>query len=192
MQTKEISKRANETGAAGRYLAARFRTELVDPCWFAVYTRSRHERRVAARLADNGVVYFLPLFSTIRRWKDRKKCVELPLFPGYLFVRIALHERLRVLQVPGVVRLVGFNGQPVPLPESEIESLRTGLASHLRAEPHPYLTVGRRIRVKNGPLKGVEGILIRKKNRYRVVISVDLIMRSAVVEIDLPDIERIA
>ena len=117
--------------------------------------------------------------------------LQLPLFPGYVFVRLPLRDRLKVLQVPGVARLVGFNGQPAALPDKEIEALRAGLGAQLRAEPHPYLTVGRRVRVKRGPLEGAEGILIRKKNAYRVVLSLDLIQRSASVEVDASDLERV-
>ena len=108
-----------------------------------------------------------------------------------LFVRLALCDRLRVLQVSSVVRLVGFNGHPAVLPDKEMEALRTSVTAHLRAEPHPYLTVGRRVRVKSGPLAGVEGILIRKKNAFRVVLSLDFILRSAAVEVDAIDLERI-
>ena len=117
--------------------------------------------------------------------------LQLPLFPGYVFVRLLLRERLKVLQVPGVARLISFNGQPAVLPDTEVEALRAGLATRLRAEPHPYLTVGRRVRVKRGPLAGVEGILIRKKNACRVVLSLDLIMQSASVEVDASDLEKI-
>jgi transcription antitermination factor NusG len=127
----------------------------------------------------------------MRRWQNRSVQLELPLFPGYVFVRIALGVRLRVLEVPGVVRLVGFNGQPYPLEEREIESLRRGIMNASRIEPHPYLSVGSRVRIKSGPLAGVEGKLVRKKNTYRVVLSLDLIARSAAVEVDFTDIERV-
>ncbi len=115
----------------------------------------------------------------------------MPLFPGYVFVRLALRNRLRVLQIPGLVRLVGFSKVPTPLPERDIEALRDGFAAQLRVEPHRYLTIGRRVRIKSGPLEGLEGILIRKKNAVRVVLSIELIMHSASVEIDAGEIERI-
>jgi len=137
------------------------------------------------------VEHFLPLYESVRIWKDRRVKLQLPLFPGYVFVRLALRDRLRVLQVPSVVRLVGFNGHPAALPDREIEALRASVAMQLRAEPHPYLTVGRRVRIKSGPLAGVEGILTRKKNAFRVVLSLDFILRSAAVEVDISDIERI-
>src|SRR6266566_5836374 len=165
--------------------------EFVEPRWYVAHTSANHEKRVTQQLLQRSVEHFLPLYDTVRRWKDRRMKLQLPLFPGYVFVRLALRDRLMVLQVPGVARLISFNGKPAALPDKEIEALRTGLVAQLRAEPHPYLTVGRRVRVKGGPLEGVEGILIRKKKACRVVISLDLIMRSASVEVEAADLERI-
>src|SRR5712664_2691735 len=128
---------------------------FIEPHWYAAYTRAQHEKRVAAELGMREVEHFLPLYSSVRRWKDRRVQLELPLFPGYVFVRIAVGARLRVLEVPGVVRLVGFNGQPYPLSDGEIESLRKGIMNGSRIEPHPYLSVGSRVRIKSGPLAGV-------------------------------------
>jgi transcription antitermination factor NusG len=159
--------------------------------WYAVYTCANHEKRVVDQLAPRAIEHFLPLYESVRRWKDRRVKLQLPLFPGYVFARIWLGERLKVLQVPGVVRLVGFAGGPAALPDREIEALRASLGARLRAEPHPYITVGRRVRVTRGPFAGVEGILIRKKNVLRVVVSLDLIARSAALEVDAADIERI-
>jgi len=162
-----------------------------EQSWFAAYTCANHEKRVVEHFEARDVEHFLPLYASVRRWKDRRVQLELPLFPGYVFVRIALSARLRVLEVPGVVRLVGFNGQPYPLAEGEIESLRKGILNGSRIEPHPYLSVGSRVRIKSGPLAGVEGSLVRKKNTFRVVLSLDLIARSAAVEVDSADIERV-
>ncbi len=162
-----------------------------EPHWYVAHTSANHEKRVTQQLLERSVENFLPLYDSVRRWKDRRMKLQVPLFPGYVFVRLPLRERLKVLQVPGVARLISFNGQPAALPDKEIEALRTGLAAQLRTEPHPYLTVGRRVRVKSGPLEGVEGILIRKKNACRVVLSLDLIMKSASVEVDASDLERI-
>ena len=161
--------------------------------WFAAYTRARHEKSVVQHFEARAVEHFLPLYTSMRRWQNRSVQLELPLFPGYVFVRIALGVRLRVLEVPGVVRLVGFNGQPYPLEDREIESLRRGIMNASRIEPYPYLNliVGSRVRIKSGPLAGVEGKLVRKKNTYRVVLSLDLIARAAAVEVDSADIERI-
>jgi len=163
-----------------------------DPQWFALYTCSNHEKRVAAQLEARRIEHFLPLYRSLRRWTDRCARLELPLFPGYLFAHFALPDRLRVLEAPGVVRLVGFDGQPYPLPESDIEALRAGIRSSLRFEPHPYLTVGSRVRLVSGPLAGMQGILLRKKNIYRVVLSLNLIACSAAVEVDASDLERIS
>jgi transcription antitermination factor NusG len=159
--------------------------------WFAVYTCANHEKRVAAHFQARGVEHFLPLYSSVRRWKDRRVRLDLPLFPGYIFVRLTAEARLCVLEVRGVVRLIGFNGHPYPLPEGEIESLRAGIMNALRIEPHPYLSAGARVRIRRGPLAGAEGILVRKKNIHRVILSIDVIARSAAVEVEALDIERV-
>ena len=165
--------------------------EPVDPRWYAAYTSANHEKRVSAQLGIRSVEHFVPLYESVRSWKDRKVRLQLPLFPGYVFVRLARYERLRVLQVPGVARLVGFNGLPCALPDSDIEALKMGLASGIRAEPHPFLSVGRRVRVKAGPLEGLQGVVVRRKNRLRLVISLDLIHRAAAVEVEATDLEWI-
>ena len=157
--------------------------------WYALYTSPRHEKRVAEQIQQRRISCFLPLYRSVRRWKDRRKELELALFPGYVFVRIALQDKLRVLQVPSAVRLVSFNGNPVALPETEIEGLRNRLCCGISLEPHPYLRVGRRARVRTGPLQGVEGVVIRRKERCRIVVSIDLIMRSVAVEVDEADVE---
>jgi transcription antitermination factor NusG len=163
--------------------------ESCELFWYAAYTRANQEKRVAEHLLGRSVEYYLPLYPSMRRWKDRKVQLQLPLFPGYVFVRIGLRDRLQVLQIPGVAKLVGFNGTPTVLPQDEIEALRTSLAGSGRAEPHPYLTVGRRVTVKAGPLMGLHGILVKRKNRSRLVVSVDLIQRAVAVEIEEADIE---
>src|SRR6266568_1672149 len=165
--------------------------ELIQPHWYAVYTRANHERRVADQLASREVGHFLPQYESVRKWKDRKVRLQLPLFPGYVFVHLALRDRLRVLEIPSVARLVGFGGPPVALPAHEVEAMRIGLASQLRAEPHPYLKVGRRVRVVGGPLAGLEGTIARKKKQLRFVISLDLIMRSVAVEMDAADLRAV-
>lgn len=157
--------------------------------WYAAYTKANHERHVAKRLADLSVENYLPVYESVRRWKDRRVNLELPLFPGYVFVKLALRDRLKVLQVPGVARLVGFNGTPTELPKEEIDALKKGLEQGLRAVPHPYLTTGRRIRVKHGPLTGLEGVLLRRKGNWRVVLSLDLIQRSVSVDVEASDVE---
>lgn len=161
---------------------------LSAECWLAACVRSRHEKKVAQQLESNALQCFLPLYESVHRWKDRKATVSLPLFPGYVFARIAPAERLRILTTPGVVKLVTFQGQPAAIPEAEIDSLRTLCASEMRVEPHPYLKVGRRVRIKNGPFTGTEGILLRRKGHFRFVLSLDLIARSVAVEIDTCDV----
>jgi transcription antitermination factor NusG len=162
---------------------------FLEQHWYAAYTCANHERRVAAELQVRTVEHFLPLYGTVRRWKDRRVNLELPLFPGYIFVRLALRDRLRVLQIPSVVRIVGFNGQPAALPDEEMETMRSGFFQRLNPKPHPFLTVGRRARIKNGPLAGREGILLRWKGNWRVVLSLQLIQRSVSVDIDASDLE---
>ena len=161
---------------------------FAEPHWYAAYTRAQHEKSVAAELGMREVEHFLPLYSCVRRWKDRRVQLELPLFPGYVFVRLALRDRLRVLQIPSVVRLVGFSGQPTALPDTEMEIMRSGLSQSSCAEPHPFLTVGRRVRITGGPFAGLEGVLRRKKSGTRVVVSLGLIQRSVAVDVDIADV----
>jgi len=160
--------------------------------WYAAYTCANHERRVADQLAGREVEHFLPQYESVRRWKDRKVRLRLPLFPGYVFVRLALRERPRVLQVPGIVRLVGFDGHPAPVPDEEVTRIREFLDQGWRAEPHPYLQVGKRARVVSGPLEGMEGVILRRKNGSRFVISFELIQRSMAVEVSGLELELVS
>jgi transcription antitermination factor NusG len=157
--------------------------------WYAVYTRSRHEKSVADQLSRKSVETFVPLYDTVRRWRNGQHHVQLPLFAGYAFVRIRLCDRLQVLKVPGVVRLIGFNGLPTALPEGDIERLRQALSDGTKAAPHPFLTVGRRVRITAGPLTGHEGILVRRHGNPRVVLSISVIQRSIFVEVDTSSLE---
>jgi transcription antitermination factor NusG len=159
--------------------------------WYAAYTCAHHEKRVAEQLAERDVTHFLPLYSSVRRWKDRRVRLTLPLFPGYVFVRLALQDRLRVQEIPSLVRLVGFGGSPSALPEKEIELLRSSLADEVHAEPHPFLIVGRRVRIVRGPFASFEGILQRKRNNFRLIISVELIQRSFAVNVDAADVQPV-
>lgn len=161
------------------------------PHWYALYTNPRHEKVVARQLKDRCVESFLPLYRTWHRWKDRRKEVELALFPGYVFVRIEEQNKLHVLKTPGAVNLVSFNGKLAALPEPEIEALRNALHNEVCAEPCPYLRIGRKVRVVRGPMAGAAGILARKKDKYRVVISVEVLMRSVALEIDGGDLEAV-
>lgn len=157
--------------------------------WYAAYVCVRHEKTVARQFASRDVECFLPMYRTVHRWKDRFKSLDLALFPGYVFVRIELRDRVKVLQVPSVVSLVGVDGRPARIHDNEIDVLRHGLECQVRIEPHPYLKEGRRVRIKAGPFAGAEGILLRKKDCCRVVISMDLLMRSVAVEVDEADVQ---
>ena len=163
-------------------------TSWLERRWYALYTCANHEKRVAAQIEACGVEHFLPVSQSVRRWKDRNVTLNLPLFPGYVFVHMALRDRLRVLQIPSVAHLVGFNGQPAAFPEAEIEILRAAPLQRLRAEPHPFLTVGRRVRIISGPFAGLEGVLKRKKGNLRVVVSLVLIQQSVAVEVNESDL----
>jgi len=157
--------------------------------WFAAYTTPRHEKHVSELLVERQIETFLPLYRTSRQWKKSSPVVlELPVFPTYVFVRIDRRSRGSVLSTPGVMSIVGSSQEPWPLPDFEIEALRASMQTR-RVEPHPYLKVGERVRVKVGVMAGVEGILIRKKNEFRVVLSLDAIMQSVAVEVDLNDLE---
>ncbi|MGC1687145.1 MAG: UpxY family transcription antiterminator [Candidatus Acidiferrales bacterium] len=162
-----------------------------EPQWFAAYTCANHEKRVAGQLADRAIPCYLPLYESLRHWKDRKKRIERPLFPGYVFVQMSIRDRLRILQLPSVVRLVSFGQGPVAVPEEDIATIRLCLEKKWRMEPHPFLKTGQRVRVVRGALEGAEGILVRKKGMFRLVLSVGMVMRSVAVEIDSSDVEPI-
>lgn len=164
---------------------------LAPQLWYAVHTRSHFERQVATEITGNGLNCYLPSYEEEHQWKDRKKKVSLPLFPGYLFVRIRdlPTERLTVLKARGVVQIVGSGGRIEPIAEEEVESVKRVLDSRLACHGHPFLRAGMRVRVKRGILRGLEGFLIRVKNRARLVISVNLIAQSVAAEIDIADVE---
>jgi transcription antitermination factor NusG len=159
-----------------------------EPLWYAVYTNANHEKRVAQQLGQRSIEHLLPLYDSVRRWKDRRVHLQMPLFPGYVFVRFALRDRLQVLQIPSVAHLVSFNGHPAAVPKEDIHAIQNCLNHGRQVEPHPYLQAGRRARVSNGPLQGLEGIILRRKNRTRFVLSFELIARSVAVEIDEIDL----
>jgi transcription antitermination factor NusG len=161
--------------------------EDLAPRWYAANTRANHEKRVAQQAERRSLECFLPLYESVRRWKDRRVRLDLPLFPGYVFVRLTLRDRLRVLEIPGVARLVGFDGHPTPVPNEDIETIRTCLAGRHPMQPHRYVQRGQRVRVSSGPLAGLTGIVVRQKNCTRFVISLDLLMRSVSVELDASD-----
>lgn len=159
------------------------------PRWYVAQTCARHEKCVAEQLESRNIEKFLPLYETVSRWKDRRVRLQLPIFAGYVFVRLPLRERLRVLELPSVVKLIAFGQLPIALPDDEMDMLRDGLTSQSRAEPHPYLTAGRRVRMRSGPLAGLTGVILRKQGSFRLVLSVELIQRSVAVDVDVADIE---
>ena len=165
-----------------------FAPDADSPPWYAAYTLPRHEKAVAEHLAFRKVETYLPLYLSARRWAGRRALVQLPLFPSYVFVRISAGERIRVLEHPSVLRLVTFGGRPAPLADGEIERLRAALQLG-KAEPFPFLIPGKRVRVKSGPLAGVEGTILRRKGKMRLVVSVEAIQRSIIFDLDATDLE---
>jgi len=139
-------------------------------------------------MAERRISCFLPLYSSLRRWKDRTKRLEFPLFPGYLFVQMTGQNRIQILSLPGVVQFVSFQGRPAPVALAELESLRQGTGGSMVVQPHPYLQAGRKVRVVSGSMAGVEGIFVRRKDKNRIVISISLIQRSVSVEIGEADV----
>ena len=164
--------------------------QLDSESWYAVYTRARHEKCVAEHCRQRGITAFLPLYQVQRRWKERPAKVLLPLFPSYVFVRIALHDRLHILGLPGIVSLVSFNNVPAVVPEQQIECLQRAITLG-RAEPHVYLHSGRQVRVTAGPLVGLEGIVVEIKNRVHVIVSFEWMARSVAVSLDAADVETL-
>ncbi len=159
--------------------------------WFAVHTRARHEKKANRALTEKNVETFLPLREVVSQWKDRKKKVFLPLFPGYLFVCIDPGDRYELLNTAGVIRILGNNGVPVPVSPEEIETTKRLIETGLRYEPFPYSIVGREVEVIRGPLEGAMGRILRTKGAYRLILSVHLIRRSVSVEVDLNDVDFI-
>lgn len=157
--------------------------------WYAISVRPRYEKLTTRHLENQGVNCLLPVYRSVRRWKDRRKELDMALFPGYVFVNLNLRDRLGVLRAPGVLRFVAFQGQPVAVPDSEIRALESIMVAGLEPRPHPYLHKGTRVRVKRGPLADAEGIMVRRKNGFRLVLSIELIMQSAMLEVDEADVE---
>lgn len=165
---------------------------LVLESWFAVQVAPRHEKKVASILSYKGYEQFVPTYESRRIWTDRSKMIELPLFPGYVFCKIT-HKAVTglVIATPGVVRVVGFSGRPYPIPDHEIDAIRK-FSSFPHVSPVPYLKVGQKVRINSGPLSGITGILAQIKNRHRVVVSVDLIMKSIAVDVDVADVHAVS
>jgi transcriptional antiterminator NusG len=151
--------------------------------WYALQTRSRHEKIVREELATRSIEHFLPTVKRVSQWRDRRKEIEFPLFPGYCFARFSLHNRLSVLQSPGVVNIVGAV-RPEPIPDSEIDSLRIVMSNRIQYQLYPYLQEGSLVEVTDGPMQGVRGVLLRHARPYRLVLSINLIQRAVTVEVD--------
>ena len=162
--------------------------DSADLHWYALRTRSRHEKLVRDQLVHQGFEPLLPTVKRLNQWKDRKKEVELPLFSGYCFVRFNSDQKLPVLKTVGVVDIVGGGQRPEPIPDEEIRALQTLMASVLPYDPHPYLQEGMKVEVIRGPLQGIQGILLRKEKRHRLILGVRLIQQAAAVEIDVCDV----
>lgn len=154
------------------------------PRWYAVYTWARHEKVVARHFEERGIAHFLPLYVSMHRWNKRMARVSLPLFPGYIFVQTLWQDRYQPLEVPGVVHFIGAAKSPTEIPGPEVEILRNAMLHARRVQPHPYLAPGNRVRVASGPMAGVTGVIERTTSGCRIIISVDMIMRSVAVELD--------
>lgn len=159
--------------------------------WFAVHTRYQHENKVAATLTSRGMKVFLPTYDAVHRWSDRKKRVTIPLFPGYLFFANEIDRRVQILSTPGVNTIVRIGSVHAEIPNDEIIAIRRMVESTLRVEPHPFLNDGDFVRIKAGPLAGLEGIVSRKRDALRLVLSIQILGQSAAVEIDGSVVERL-
>src|SRR5271168_3783254 len=158
--------------------------DRIPVSWFALQVRARQEFRIAEHLRLSGFDEFLPLYKCSKRWSDRIKEVESPLFPGYLFCRFDPLDRLPILKIPGVIQIVGFNRQPIPVDEAEIHAIQALVASGIPNQPCPYLKIGDKVRIESGPLRGLEGLLVEFQGNHRLVLSVTLLQRSVGVKID--------
>jgi transcription antitermination factor NusG len=159
--------------------------------WYAAYTFARHEKQVARQLEERHIQAFLPTYKSVRRWKDRRKVLDVPLFPSYIFVQMSTDNRLELLRLPGVLGLVCIQGKPVPVAGDEIQNLMQGIVEGTAIHPHPYLKAGCKVRVRSGVMAGLEGILVRRRDGARVVLSISLLQRSVSVNIDEADVEPV-
>ncbi len=187
----------SEGGAVGGELTPRFHgvpgSETLQPLWYAVQTRSRHEKKVVARLQNSGIHAYLPLVSQLHRWNDRRKLVAVPLFPGYAFIRAANYSEtaITVARTDGVVTIVGAGERGTSIPDEEIEAIQRVLAQPFPCAAYAFLKIGQRVRIRGGALDGIEGILLARKGETSLVISVEMIQRSLAVRIDGFDVEPV-
>jgi transcription antitermination factor NusG len=166
-----------------------FQSSQVPREWWAIYTRHQHEKTVAENFSKHGLEVFLPLYKAVRQWKDRQKQLSLPLFPCYVFLRGEAQLRVQILSTPGVHSIVMTADRAAAIPAADIEAIRRAVDSPLKVEPHPFLRRGDWVRVKSGPLADIEGILIRRKGSYRLILSADLLQKSIAVEVDAFSVE---
>jgi transcription antitermination factor NusG len=174
-----------------REIAAKGQFECDAGNWYALFTRYQHEKSAAFALSNKNYEVYLPLYSSVRRWQDRDKKVMSPLFPCYVFIHGGMDRQLPILTTPGVLHIVSYGGAPASVPQAQLDAVRRITESRLVFESHPYIHCGDRVRVKAGPLTGLEGILTRKKGVARLVVSLEMLGRSAAVEIDGVNVERI-
>jgi transcription antitermination factor NusG len=167
-------------------------SDLDLACWYALRTRHQHEKMAAASLSNKGLEIFLPLYQAVRQRSDRKKRLSLPLFPCYIFLRDSLRCWRDVVTTPGILGFVQIGSRPAVIPSLEIEAVRRVVDGSFQAEPCPFLECGDRVRIRSGPLDGIEGILVRKKNYLRLVLSVEMLGKSVSVEVDSSSIDRIS
>ena len=172
-------------------MGLRIQSAVDAPNWYALFTRHQHEKSVAIALSNKSYEVYLPLYRSVRRWQDRAKQIMLPLFPCYVFICGGMDRQLQIITTPGVIQIVGWGGHPAIVPQTHLDAVKQIIESRLNVETHPYLQCGDRVRVKAGPLMGLEGILTRKKGVARLVVSMEMLGRSAAVEIDVSNVERI-
>jgi transcription antitermination factor NusG len=165
----------------------------LETAWYAVQTRSRHEKKVAEEIEDKGIPSFLPLVTRVHKWSDRQQQVQIPLFPGYVFVNTTsvADDRVSVLRTPGVAGFVGSSGRGTPIPEKQIEDIRLILDRNVPFEDYPFLEVSQRVRIRGGSLDGVEGTLVAKNSDQSLIVSIDLIKRSILVRVSGYELERV-
>jgi len=159
--------------------------------WYALYVRPKTEKVVQDLLRGKGYEVFLPTYLSLRRWSDRTVELQAPLFPSYVFTRLDIENRLPVLKTPGVMHVVGLGRVPLPLPEAEIEAVRKMVDSSTGVKPYPFLRKGQKVQIRTGPLAGAEGVLVRAKTGYRLVVSIDMLQRSVAAEVDLVDVRPV-
>jgi transcription antitermination factor NusG len=192
-QTEEAMRKQHDLSSTTNAMELLQEQDFLHPHWYALYTRSRFEKKMLSELSERNVEVFLPMREVISRWKDRKKKIWMPLFPGYIFVNYVdtPENRYRILNIPGAVRFIGVEKHADPIPEEQIFSIRRFLEAGSAVDPYPYIQVGTRVEVIAGPMTGIRGILIEKRGKCRFVLQVDLIRQAVSVEIDASDVRPI-